>query len=225
MRHWGYRNVGLTSGGNDNGVDVRATGAVAQVKFEARQVGRPQLQNLVGARGRNHDMELLFFSGAGYSGHAIEYASEMDIALFTYALDGVVSPENRAARHVVERNRTGSWTATSRGDTSTLAPIARRRIGATIMMLLGLLFIWGFVYGLSKPENRGAGFGPWATAFVALVLGILLVRVGWRRMRSTGATDERSTASSSPASTSTDTVIQTSLKSKLNQTELPDSPE
>jgi hypothetical protein len=196
MRHWGYRNVSLTSGGNDRGVDVRATKALAQVKFEAKQVGRPQLQNLVGTRGRNHDVELLFFSGAGYSGHAVEYATEMDIALFTYALDGRVSPANRAARHVVERNRTGSWTATGRGDASTLSPIASRRIGATIMILLGLLFIWGFVFGLFKPENRDAGFGTWAAAFVAFVLGILLVRVGWRRMRSTGATVERSTASS-----------------------------
>ena len=80
MRHWGYRNVSLTSRGNDRGVDVRATKALAQVKFEAKQVGRPQLQNLVGTRGRNHDVELLFFSGAGYSGHAIEYATEMGVS-------------------------------------------------------------------------------------------------------------------------------------------------
>jgi hypothetical protein len=136
MRHWGYRNISLTSGGTDQGVDVRATGAIAQVKFEARQVGRPQLQNLVGARGRNHDVELLFLSGAGYSGHAVEYASEMDIALFTYSLDGCMSPENRAARRIVERDRAGGWATNSRGNTSMLSPVMKRRIGATIMMLL-----------------------------------------------------------------------------------------
>jgi len=50
MRRMGYAGVKLTTGGADGGVDVRASGAMAQVKFEAKPVGRPALQRLVGAR-------------------------------------------------------------------------------------------------------------------------------------------------------------------------------
>ena len=55
MRHWGFGDARLTSSGADGGVDVRARAAVAQVKFEASQVGRPALQRLYGARGARHD--------------------------------------------------------------------------------------------------------------------------------------------------------------------------
>ncbi len=98
MRFWGFRDARVTQGGADAGVDVRSRGALAQVKFEAAQVGRPVLQRLVGARGRSVNQDLFFFSGVGFSAQAVEYANEMDIRLFKYSLTGAMTPENRSAR-------------------------------------------------------------------------------------------------------------------------------
>lgn len=103
MRYWGYVDAVTTGPGSDAGIDVRAAKAIAQVKWEASQAGRPTLQRLVGARGADHDVELLFFSGAGFARPAVAYGDTMNIALFKYELNGKVSPVNQAARDVVSR--------------------------------------------------------------------------------------------------------------------------
>ena len=41
MRTHGYPDATLTGGSSDQGIDVSASGALAQVKWEASQVGRP----------------------------------------------------------------------------------------------------------------------------------------------------------------------------------------
>lgn len=102
MCAWGYPHVALTKGGADKGVDVRAAGAIAQVKFEAAQVGRPALQRLVGARGKDYDIVMLFFTGAGYSRQAINYADDVGIGLYLYALDGAMSAMNERAKQLAE---------------------------------------------------------------------------------------------------------------------------
>ena len=109
---------------------------LAQVKFEASQVGRPILQKLVGARGRRTEQRLLCFTGAGYSSHAVGYAEDMEIALFTYTLTGDVTPLNRAARQLAAQAPTSvtRWrppleqpAATARSQHTTPAgPPARR---------------------------------------------------------------------------------------------------
>lgn len=101
MRYWGFRDAVVTTGGADGGIDVRATDALAQVKFEAKQVGRPALQNLVGAQGRDTGKQLLFFTGAGYASPAIEYANNMGIALFEYTLTGRMRAINHEAALLV----------------------------------------------------------------------------------------------------------------------------
>lgn len=100
MRAWGYPNVSLTAAGADRGVDIRADGAIAQVKFEAAQVGRPALQRLVGARGTDYELVMLFFTGAGYATPAVRYADEIGIALYQYALDGTMTAANERARQL-----------------------------------------------------------------------------------------------------------------------------
>ena len=102
MRHWGFLDARVTESGSDQGIDVRASRALAQVKFEAKQVGRPQVQNLVGARGRDQAAALLFFSGVGFARPAVQFADEMEVALFTYSLLGAMTPANEAARRLIE---------------------------------------------------------------------------------------------------------------------------
>ena len=96
MKALGFKNASLTVGGADGGVDVVSNEGVAQVKFEAQQIGRPTLQAFVGATVRTGQLRL-FFTGTGYSSAALEYADDTGMALFTYALDGKVQPVNGAA--------------------------------------------------------------------------------------------------------------------------------
>lgn len=105
MRHWGYSDARVTPPGRDGGIDIRARSALAQVKFEAVQVGTPAVQRLVGARGRDHDKDLLFFSGAGFAKPAVEYADDMDVALFHYDLRGGMAPKSRSAERILDRVR------------------------------------------------------------------------------------------------------------------------
>jgi len=97
MRGLGFYDAQETTLTADAGLDVVASAGVAQVKFKAVQVGRPELQNFVGAAHPYPDRLRLFFSWKGYSSHALEYADQAQIALFSYELDGRCMPENAFA--------------------------------------------------------------------------------------------------------------------------------
>lgn len=101
MRMWGWYDAAVTPTGADGGIDVRSSGALAQVKWEAKQVGRAALQKLVGAAALEHELALLFFSGAGYSREALTYANAVGMALFKYGLDGSTEAMNDAARAIL----------------------------------------------------------------------------------------------------------------------------
>lgn len=100
MRHWGFSDAQAKPGGADGGIDVRSRRALGQVKYQAAAVGRPELQNLFGARGRDMEKQLCFFTGSSYAATAVEYADTNSIALFVYALDGTMIPVNKTARRV-----------------------------------------------------------------------------------------------------------------------------
>lgn len=82
------------------GIDVRATGALGQVKYQAALVGRPELQRFVGARPYGSTAQLIFFTGSNYAPTAVTYAQEWSIALFRYRLDGAMTPVNDTARRI-----------------------------------------------------------------------------------------------------------------------------
>ncbi|GAB3079189.1 hypothetical protein GCM10027215_20630 [Nocardioides zeae] len=105
MRMWGFKDAHVTGPGSDGGVDVRATGALAQVKMEAQPTGRPVVQRLVGARGRDISMRLFFFTAAGYSRSAVTYANELRVALFRYDTLGHVVAVNGAAQRILDAAR------------------------------------------------------------------------------------------------------------------------
>jgi hypothetical protein len=101
MRFWGFPDARVTESGSDGGIDIRATGAFAQVKREAKPVGRPAIQRLVGARGIDVSRHLLFFSLSGYSQAAFDYAAQMGIALFQYSSVGMMTGVNYKARRII----------------------------------------------------------------------------------------------------------------------------
>lgn len=103
MRAMGFTDAAVTVAGADGGIDVRSHRAVAQVKLHSKPTGRPDLQRLFGARGADTSKGLLFFTLAGYSAAAIEYANQVDMALFTYSLDGGVRAINRPAVALLTR--------------------------------------------------------------------------------------------------------------------------
>lgn len=105
MRQLGFPDAAVTVGGADGGIDVHAAGALAQVKWRGGMVGRPELQNLFGARGNDFSKSLLFFAASDYSQHAVEYAESMSIALFVYNPDGMLVARNRHAQAIASHTR------------------------------------------------------------------------------------------------------------------------
>lgn len=103
MRYLGYDDAAITGGAADGGLDVVATGAVAQVKWQGAAVGRPAVQRLVGAAPVG-TRAVLFFSWSGYSKGAIEYANERDVALFDVDATDTLTTLSRAADSVLDRS-------------------------------------------------------------------------------------------------------------------------
>lgn len=58
MMIFGYQDARVTQRSADGGIDVRSARAVAQVKNWSKPVGRPHLQNLVGAAASDRSLEL-----------------------------------------------------------------------------------------------------------------------------------------------------------------------
>lgn len=97
LQQFGFTDARVTGNGNDRGLDVSGRNIAAQVKYTGAPVGRPVVQQLVGAAGGR---ATAFFSRSGYSQHAIQEADARGMALFTIALPSSVHPQNRAARQM-----------------------------------------------------------------------------------------------------------------------------
>lgn len=94
----GFENATRTPAGADKGLDVASDVVAAQVKYTSTPVGRPVLQQLQGAAGGRITV---FFSRAGYSTAAVEYATEVGMALFHITLPVRVRAVNGAAERMV----------------------------------------------------------------------------------------------------------------------------
>lgn len=103
MRTLGFDDAAATPPGPDAGIDVRSKGALAQVKWKGGVAGRPDIQRLYGSCAGQHNKAMLFYSAAGYSKSAIVYANSVNIALFDYDPYGHATPQNPAARQLMER--------------------------------------------------------------------------------------------------------------------------
>ncbi len=104
LRRAGCRRVSMTGGSADGGIDVMTAEWAVQVKHTAKRVGRPAVQQLVGAA-LSVDRSPALFSTSGFSAPACNYALEHDVALFDLDLDGTAHGVNRPARRVGKRTR------------------------------------------------------------------------------------------------------------------------
>src|SRR5687767_13674031 len=98
MRSIGFPDARRTRDGADGGIDVTATSAVAQVKYQTAPVGGPAIQRLRGAAHRVK--HAIFYASNGYTAAALATANETDVALFTYTETNKVTPANDTARRM-----------------------------------------------------------------------------------------------------------------------------
>jgi hypothetical protein len=82
LRSWGYLDAQSPSHGADGGIDVTSSRALAQVKMRSVKAGRPEIQNLVGAREADKSKALMYFDYKGYSPQAVDYANRMGVGLY-----------------------------------------------------------------------------------------------------------------------------------------------
>ena len=98
LRRLGFPDAQVTPIGADDGVDVRAFGAVAQVKWTGKPIGGPDVRDLAGTG--KPGQARFFFSKSGYTKPALRWAADLDhpVRLFIMGEDGNVSACNYRAR-------------------------------------------------------------------------------------------------------------------------------
>lgn len=123
LRDFGYPDAAPAPDDSPPGVDVRATWALAQVRFGDAAVRRSDLQQLAAARADASDVALFAFTASRFELPAITYADTKGIRLFSYADDGGLIPRNENARAVL--GATGAPARTVTPDIFTVAPVLR----------------------------------------------------------------------------------------------------
>lgn len=135
MQAWGFVDAASPLHSADGGIDVRSSRALAQVKFRSVKAGRPEIQNLVGARAGDASKALLFFDFKGYSPQAVQYANQMNVGLYTYDRAGIVTPVNQVARQIM---------AVSPGD-KFMTTISSQQVRWTALVAMGAVLALGLI--------------------------------------------------------------------------------
>ncbi|MFD6091622.1 restriction endonuclease [Oerskovia sp. NPDC060338] len=103
MRWLGETSAQATEATNDGGLDVVGRHYAAQVKHYQGSVGRPAVQQLLGAS-RPDQLTPLFFTSGRYTDAAVEFADRTLVALFVYdAQARDVAPVGTTARTLAQR--------------------------------------------------------------------------------------------------------------------------
>lgn len=96
MLHWGLADARLTKAGPDDGIDIAAKGALAQVKSWMTPIGISEVQRLKGAA--YDGQETFFFSLMAYTEAARRFADGARVNLFRFrGYDGSIEPVNTSA--------------------------------------------------------------------------------------------------------------------------------
>jgi len=105
LEQLGFSNVIGNTAGADGGIDVRVPGElVGQVKFEQSKTGRPVVMQIFGVASQAR-CKATFFSHAGYTQNAIEWANSAPVALFQLRYNEVgakwiIRAVNKAAKQL-----------------------------------------------------------------------------------------------------------------------------
>lgn len=98
LQQFGFRDATITMSGADGGIDVQSSKIVAQVKYTSQPVGRPIIQQIIGAAGGR---AAACFAKSGYTEQARVFADERGVALFVITLPTTVEAGNAAARQLM----------------------------------------------------------------------------------------------------------------------------
>lgn len=104
LREQGCRGVALTTAGADGGIDVMTQEWAVQVKHTAKRVGRPAVQQIVGAA-LDADRRPAVVSTSGFTQPAMIYADDHDVGLVELGADGRATLVNLSAREIGGRRR------------------------------------------------------------------------------------------------------------------------
>ena len=113
LEQLGFSNVIGNTAGADGGIDVRVPGElVGQVKFEQSKTGRPVVMQIFGVASQAQ-CKATFFSHAGYTQNAIEWANSAPVALFQLRFNEAdeawqIRAVNKAARQLRPKQPPGT---------------------------------------------------------------------------------------------------------------------
>ncbi len=79
------------------GVELRASTALAAVKYSGQELDVVDLERLVRDSDQEVDLALYYFSRPGFSERAVSYDASVGIALFTFSDEGLIHAVNAAA--------------------------------------------------------------------------------------------------------------------------------
>lgn len=188
VRWLGHPDARLTSRGADGGIDVVARGAVGQVKHERQRVGRPEVQQFVGAE-ENRGRERIFFACGGYTTHALRYANRMGVVCLVLDDRGGVDGADSAARgrlrrawaaHEVSRERQARRDAAQ--------PWLRRAASVAGSVSAGVALILA-VFVLAQVAGGGSvvpGWGSWLLLWTSALIAVGASRVSLKAWRHRG---------------------------------------
>lgn len=118
MKHMGARDAEVTRLSQDGGIDIVASGYVAQVKLYTSPVGIAEVRQLVGAAAvMPENPRTLFFSSGGFSPQAPGFADQVGMALFhSGPTRGSVTAENGVAGALLRTGLSARFVETENGN-------------------------------------------------------------------------------------------------------------
>ncbi|WP_412542987.1 restriction endonuclease [Longispora sp. K20-0274] len=152
LRRFGFTDAEATPVGPDDGVDVIAAGAVAQVKlWKTKNVGIKDVQRIAGAA--RSGQARIFFAARGYTKPAIKWANDPEnrVALFILEDDGHLFARNHHAADILLRTR-------QRLPAASRAPMkAWMKVSAAVVFLFGFLVFSGALLAVLLAPTAPSG--------------------------------------------------------------------
>ena len=106
LRRWGFVDAGVTVPGSVGGIDVLGADVAAQVRVDVRPCTDMDLRSLVVAAGLVRGARLCFFSSGGFTRDAVRYATDVEMGLFEFDLQGEPRAVNVAGSRLADA---GVW--------------------------------------------------------------------------------------------------------------------
>lgn len=176
MKQLGFLDARPTQRGADGGLDVVSSDAAAQVKALAVPVGAPDVQKL---RGAAHGYKTaLFYSQAGYTSQAFDYAGEAGVGLFRFDSANEVTPDNDIAERLVQHPSGQLDTERALNSIERTKSLSEDLQDLTRVILEWLkLSPWIYMIPQDYQDQRVPGLGAVVTRLTLMQTGLALDKV------------------------------------------------